>query len=321
MRNFVSRFTNHPVGALLTLMLIFVAIALGARRFGCAPQSEPFTELTPAQPTSDERVHVVKRGEYIVAIAKQYGPPVGYEEMIARNEAWLRARYEHVYVKYSQRYRKGAGRRGHFCNDRLNRPYANTLLPGDELVIPSPTAPHAIDNIVAQEVGASAVLVIDDTGSMNNDRSIVAAWYATAMHSQGKAVKAVVLYSDGDVRTYSADQALESRRTSGQYENTRAALETAAKLKPETIVLVTDEPGDDWNELPELTSPKVVAHCLPDEVDGRYYCEETLQRLARSTNGLRGQHQPAQLAPSAPALGSLPVPCPGRQRCPRHPFL
>lgn len=128
-------------------------------------------------------------------------------------------------------------------------------------------------------------LVIDDTGSMSNDRQIVMIWYLAIAHAQNKRVVGVWLYSNGNVE-YVNPRGTVTLSTTGGIENTYGALAEAAgsRPRPSSILLVTDEQGDDWGDWSRVNAlPPVFGHCLPD--GGYIGCEENLQRLARETGG------------------------------------
>ena len=88
----------------------------------------------------------------------------------------------------------------------------------------------------------------------------------------------VILYADGYVRELDPQGGL-NLDTTGSVENTRSALETAARHRPDAIVLVSDEPGDDWDGFRGLKLPPVVAHSLEASADAN------LAEVARLTGG------------------------------------
>lgn len=226
-----------------------------------------------------EKTHIVQEGEFLISIAEKYS--VNWEAMLYANETFLQKMYEEICVRYSEKYRNNPGRRGLFCNDRFRRPYGNTLLPGWKLTVPAQSAPQNIEQVVSKIEGDRVALVIDDTGSMTNDRQRVSQFYMAALRQYNKQLAGVWLFTDGHVRRYQHGEVIFL--TSGQFENTYHALTEAAKIQPDAIVLVTDEPGDDWDWLKVPNLPPVVAHCLKDE--GYYPCETNLKRLAQATKG------------------------------------
>lgn len=235
-------------------------------------------------PERKAQIHVVAKGEFLKKIAADYG--VSWEEILLQNERFLKDKYEEVCDQFSKRYRNNPRRRGLFCNDRYNRPYGNTLIPGWTLVIPAGNAPEEIDKVVERISGKRIAIVIDDTGSMENDRRAVGQFYLAAMRKYRKNVVGVWLYADGEVRKYDGGSVKilqEVSQTVGSLENTHLALREAAKARPDTIVLVTDEPGDDW-EWNKLKLPKVIAHCIPNEA-GDCECEDNLKRLVVKVGG------------------------------------
>lgn len=127
---------------------------------------------------------------------------------------------------------------------------ANTLDAGMVLVIPPANdASKQVKDAVAQAPGPNIVLVVDSSGSMSDDRRDVARWYAQALRgSKDKRIAKVILYVDGGVRVYDGNLNLdEELTTNGGIENTRSAILRAAMFKPNSIIVVTDEPGDDWD--------------------------------------------------------------------------
>lgn len=227
------------------------------------------------QPVTPHKLYVVQKGDFLRKIADANG--VGWEAVLLLNEELLKCKYEEVCTKLVHK------PKSLFCNDAYKRPYANTLSPGWELKIPTSVAPNGIAQAVAQIKGDRVALVIDDSGSIGNDRQVVSEWYLAAFRQSGKKIIGVWLYSDGFVRHYN-DAAEIELRTVGSYENTYGALKTAALEKPDSIVLVTDEPGDDWGTWSGVNSlPPVIGHCLQDPM--AHSCEANLKRLAAETHG------------------------------------
>lgn len=229
--------------------------------------------------------HIVRRGEFLRLIASRYN--VGWEAMLLANERFLQTKYQEVCSDLSRNFRNRRQDRGtrkggqYYCNDRYNRPYGNTLRPGWRLAIPEKTAPTAIAEIVSKIKGDKIALVIDDTGSMSDDRQKVSEFYLAALRQYNKRIVGVWLYADNQVRKYE-DGGIRLL-TEGSYENTFGALTIAAREKPDAIILVTDEPGDDWQWSEVSSLPPVIGHCLPDS--GTEGCRETIQRLATETRG------------------------------------
>ena len=261
---------------------VFCAILLLAVAFGIwflkkSPEPVPQQAVVAA----DEKTHVVRRGEFLRMIAGNY-PGIGWEDVLLRNETYLREQYNLTCPKLSSRYTNRPGRKGSYCNDRFNRPYGNTLRAGWRLLIPSGTAPQSIAAVVAGISGKRVALVIDDSDSMTEDRRAVGQFYTAALRQYGKDLIGVWLYADGHVRHYEAGSV--EFKTDGGIENTRSALEAAAAEKPDAIVLITDEPGDDWGDWRLPPMPPVYAHCLPN-VGGQFECDETLHRLVKHAGG------------------------------------
>jgi hypothetical protein len=151
-------------------------------------------------------------------------------------------------------------------------------------VIPSNATTPEISEAIAKIPGNKIAVVIDDTGSMNDNRRKTAELYLAAINSQGKEIAGVFLYADGQVRKYEGGGVREIQfQTDGSRENTFQALQEAAKLSPDAIVLVTDEEGDDWDWSKTGNLPPVIAHCLPDQ--GQCECRPTLMQVAEDSKG------------------------------------
>lgn len=264
--------------------IAFVAVVIGLMSI-CSPStSEQPVAVTHEQVSTRQAVsrevqeireHIVRRGEFLIAIAKSYHVP--WEAVMLLNEHELQKRAEKRCGKLSERYTER--KRGYYCNTtRTFRGqsvvHANSLQPKDVIRIPSVASPREIEQAI-QNVSGNRI-VIDDTGSMDDDRQRVGAWYASAIQKSGKFIVKVILYADGSIREYSAGQV--EFYTSGTRENTFAALERAASYRPDTIVLISDEPGDDWpHSLGRL--PPIIAHSLDSSAD------RNLEWVARRTGG------------------------------------
>ncbi|QQG37512.1 MAG: LysM peptidoglycan-binding domain-containing protein [Candidatus Kaiserbacteria bacterium] len=238
-----------------------------------------------ASVASANETYTVKPGNNLIWIAKQVG--VSWQAMLLANEEDLKQKYERICGNLSDEFRNRTENKGrlkggkYFCNDNYMRAYGNTLQPGWTLEIPAAIAPATVEKTVSEIKGDRIALVIDDTGSMSNKREETANFYLAAIKKFEKKIVGVWLYANGKVRKYEAGGVKFSTR--GNYENTFGALEEAAKEKPDAIILVTDEPGDDWNWGRVNVLPRVVAHCLPDY--GTATCRENLQRLVKETRG------------------------------------
>lgn len=224
------------------------------------------------------KTYVVKNGDSLIKIGEEH--KVSWQEMLLLNEQLLKDKYDRVCAPKSKSYRNR--KKGWYCNDAKDeRPYGNTLQAGWELRIPSTVVPKTIDAAVQASVGKRIAIVVDDTGSMLDDRRDVAAFYANASAKYKKDLVGVWLYSEGQVRRYT-DAGSVQFLASGGHENTWGALQAAAAAKPDTIILVTDEPGDDWPA--QITGiPPVIAHCLPTH--GTMDCEHTLRILVKAVGG------------------------------------
>ncbi len=230
--------------------------------------------------------YTVQKGEFIISIAAAQGVP--WESIVIANETELAARAMERCGKLSEKYRKNHRRRGHYCNELIvinGKPMmsANSLQPGDVLQIPSTVAPAQIQQTITSIPGNRIVVVIDDTGSMRgegdgmDDRERVSAWYLQAVRNSGKQIIRVIMYADGYYRELDTGQ-IEFHATGG-FENTRGALERAATYKPDAIVLITDEPGDDWNDFVGLRLPLVIAHSL------NFAADNNMAQVARLSGG------------------------------------
>ena len=264
------------------------AVRLAWKRRGDNEVPGPTAEVVvqPTTVTAEEALicqteHVVKPGEFLRYIAAKHN--VDAELVILANRAELVKRYDETCGELPEQYRTSTERRGTFCNDNYRRAYANTLRAGWKLCIPASDVPKSIEQVVAGTPGQEAVLVIDDTGSMGDDRTTVAALYHQALTKHGRDVVGIFMYAD---RKVSRVTNIGDAQVSGDFENTFEAIQTAVReAGPDIVYLITDEPGDDWPEqLENLGFPTVVATCLQD--DGVYACEEPLKRLAVATNGI-----------------------------------
>ena len=225
--------------------------------------------------------HNIVRGDWINTIAPKYG--VSAELVVLANRDFLTVKYDETCASVPAGKRNRPGRKGLFCNDRYRRPYANTLRPSWTLCIPSQNVPMVVEQVVASMPGHKVALVIDDTGSMSDDRKAVATFYAQALERYGRNIVGIFLYADGHVNRVTA---VGEAQVQGDFENAFEALRTAVEeVGPDLIYLVTDEPGDDWPaRLDNLGFPTIVATCLPN-ADGHFECEQPLKRLASATGG------------------------------------
>jgi len=223
----------------------------------------------------------IRRGDNLMDLAK--GMSIDWEQILLSNEEMLKAKYEIICHGA-----KPAPQRGMYCNDGYNRPYSNTLQVGWRIKIPSQDVPNQIKTAVQNMRGNSIALVIDDTGSMGNDRREVGAFYTAAISQYGKKLAGIWLFSNGEVRKYAAGGVQFFNH--GRYENTYGALKEASLTRPDAIVLVTDEHGDDWpaGGVQKGELPKVIAHCLPER--GMFKCEPSLHALATVTGGTYVRH-------------------------------
>lgn len=244
--------------------------------------------------------YTVRRGDFIISIAQRLGVP--WESIVVANEHELALHAAQRCDKLSPEYRKNPHRRGRYCNELVtigSKPMvsANSLQPGDVLRIPSRTAPVSIQETINNVSGNKIAIVIDETGSMagddgEDDRERVASWYLQAVKNAGKQIGKVVMFADGHVRELEAEGI--NFQIHGGFENTRHALEWAKSYHPDAIVLITDEPGDDWHGFYNLNLPPVIAHSLHP------YADASLQKVARLTGGTFLRSHSGPIALSAP---------------------
>ncbi len=137
-----------------------------------------------------------------------------------------------------------------------------------------PAAPVQVADPLVGEV----VIVVDDTSSMDDTRPRLYAWYLAEIKEREGKVLDVVLYGGAGIRHFTPES-VEFLGV-GDLENTRAALESAAmgNTDVKSIVLISDEPGDDWGDW-KLNLPPVVAHSLDPSAD------KALEYLAKITGG------------------------------------
>lgn len=233
--------------------------------------------------------HTVRRGDDLTIIADQHGVPL--EDVIRFNRGMLVEQYVDVCGSLSDRYRNRRG--GLFCNDRYNRPFANTLMPDTVVRIPKlgARAPVAIARAIAQTPGKRIALVIDDTGSMKDDRERVITWMQDEIVAQDKEVVGVFLFADG--KTFhinaSGDEIVDELRSEGDVENAYSALLAAsANTDADSLALIGDEPGDDWPSTnfwgEELIIP-VLATCIDSKNSHNASCETAFTKIAKDTGG------------------------------------
>lgn len=250
----------------------------------------------PVAPTPTYTEYTVKPGDFLIKIADDHQLP--WQALMLENEPILAQNAKDCYdlpADYvaGQREVKKRGkvkkveRSGYYCNSAMTlegQPMisANSLEPGDVLHIPIAAPPAYVASAVASLDGQNIVIVVDDTGSMSEERQQVSAWFMAATENSGKSITKVVLYADGNVRELEPSGV--EFLTSGQMENTCGALLTALGYNPDAIVLVSDEPGDDWSgwrcNLGQFRLPPVVAYSLDRSAD------ENLKAVADRTGGI-----------------------------------
>lgn len=238
-------------------------------------------EVNPADTKHSEVVYTVESGDSIIGtIAPKHQVP--WEAIAVVNETELARVNAERCGKLSKGYTQNTRRKGHYCNgtvviDGRAMVNLNSLQPGDTLRIPMTSHP-VVDEVVAGIDGRRIAIAVDVTGSMSDDLREVSAWYMRAWNELGKEITTVVLYADGHVTEFSNTDTVRFT-AGGSTENTRHALETAAASNPDAIVLVSDEPGDDWGNWDMVDLPPVYAHSL-EEIS-----HENLRRVAEDSGG------------------------------------
>lgn len=255
--------------------------------------------------------YTVKRGDVLIRIAAAHG--VSVQDMLIANGEYLIGKYREVCGKKPPAYVNSPTRRGYFCNDakKSREPvHANTLKAGWQLTIPPKTASATVEQVIASTPGKRVALVVDATASMGGNIGRVAVEYRIASQTYGKSIVGVWFFADGEVWLGKPDDLL-ALPTRGNIENTYGALQKAQESSPDLIVLITDEPGDDWPSGAIAKFAPIIAHCLPEGGDGEYSCAPTLKRLVAATPGSRyvqGVSQATPLASSDISAGSGTVP-------------
>tara|TARA_Y100000310_G_scaffold342466_1_gene445874 strand:+ start:3066 stop:3977 length:912 start_codon:yes stop_codon:yes gene_type:complete len=240
--------------------------------------------------------YVVRRGDFLWKIADAHDVP--RLTLLTINEGHLRNLYEDRCTLLRERYRK---RRtgGHYCNEKYSEyVHANSLKPGDVVRIPHFAPSTEIAQAIIDVPGQKLSVVIDATGSMNNDidRKEVAIAYQQAIENAGREVISVWFYAFDDMEnrpiiwTIKPDGSTDlfaGVRSQGSFEAVYRALRKAYERdNPDAIVLIGDEAGDDlaghWGQMAKL--PPVLAHCIKDQNVPRS-CTKTFKRIASETGG------------------------------------
>jgi hypothetical protein len=262
--------TRITLLALFSISLLFVA---------CAKDNG--TSIDPEK----YEVYTVVEGDILYNIAERFDTTL--DLIVLANEAFLVRQYDEFCGRFDESVRNNPERTGVWCNDLFNRPYQNLIFEGNDLKIPRTDAPPVVEQAIAMATGDRIALVIDDTGSMRDDMIAVTEWYSNAVDNYGRDIVGIFLYADGDIRKFTRTGQVEYN-TEGDVENTfqalQYAMEHSGRRGPDTIVLITDEPGDDWdwNEVDAL--PPIIANCLGGSYYGRS-CERNLTEAANRTGG------------------------------------
>lgn len=277
---------------LFVLFIIIISIFFSTTFTSFAQDSLQIQEI---------KTHTVVRGDTLIGLGEQYGIP--WEYIFTLNETLLAEKYPVT----CKGFKKPGDKKYYFCNDSLIKQPAHTLKPGWVLELPqkvvTPTPPPApelqvasliavsstpsettIQEVVEQVKTKKVAIVIDDTGSIENNRELIGRFYVQEIEKYQKGnVLGVYLYADEGVRKCSPNDNIRFE-TNGMYENTYDALLTASQEKPDAIILITDEPGDDWNWNAVKQLPPIYAHCITDEEDYNS-CEKNLRLLSNTVPG------------------------------------
>ncbi len=296
---------NTLVGLMAALCVVALVIVYGARidnEIG-EVEIETATTTTDLPPVV---THTVKKGQSLVTIARDWAPngtsgldlvrlneeilaPVFVERCGDLSEAF-RTRDE---INFT-RWKKGGG--DFFCNEKKgndNFPsWANSLLPGDIIFLPTTTSTESIqvfEGQVAKDVNSSVasltgeriILVIDASGSMSeeSDQAKVANLYNTLLTER---VAGIVMFAENPIEVRAIDE-YPLGLGIGSVENIAKALTMAKAMDADEIVLIGDEQGDDVDGFTFVDIPPVNAHCLPDPADLR--CADTFKRIALESGG------------------------------------
>jgi hypothetical protein len=249
--------------------------------------------------------HVVRRGQSLGTIARDWAPDgtTGID-LVALNEAVLAPVFVERCEGLSEAFRtreaidrsiweRGGGE--YFCNitkGNDNFPaWANSLVPGDIIYIPtavSATSTQALAGETARNVntavaglsGNRIVLVVDASGSMDDasDRAKVTALYNTLLTER---ILGIVAFAETATVVDNLDFSVDVGNT--RVENIGNALQTAAGMGADAIILIGDEPGDDIVEADFTDMPPVTAHCIAE--NNTALCTESFTRIATVTGG------------------------------------
>lgn len=232
--------------------------------------------------------YIVQKGDSIEGVARKFD--LVPKELFKANEKALQEAAATC---------RPSRRSGYFCNSRrANTTWsmiANTLPLGQKLTIPgggyvyggsiptiNPAMSAAVAEMIADPTKKRVAIIVDETGSMGgNALALLRLYRETVRAHADKTITGVWLFRDGQVRRVEPDAFEAQYKPQGYVENTYASLLDAQKSNPDILVLITDEPGDDWpaDWKLKLTSA-VIAHCLPEGGrKGEFSCRHTLKAL------------------------------------------
>jgi von Willebrand factor type A domain len=256
--------------------------------------SATFTKAVPQVAKTTK--HVVKKGEFMNAIADRYG--VAREGLILTNVEYLITKYQETCPEVSKKKKKSL-----FCNDRYNKAWANTLLPGWEIQIETSDSSasslgqanaKAIDAAVTDlPKNAKLAIVLDVSGSMSDKMNRAAQYVMSVRKQNGGALFGLYVYHEtvARIEDINTDEKLMLSTTrinhklkgDGGIENTKKALQKAFADGAEHVVVISDEVGDDWGDWSEVKAmPPVTAVCMTRTGND---CFESFAKLAKYTKG------------------------------------
>jgi hypothetical protein len=271
--------SQQGVAVRLAICVGIISVLVGLLSY-CGEEKQTKTSLVRKSAAPQYIEYRVQSGDFLIKIAADHATP--WQSVLVLNEGVLADLADERCGKLRGRYTKSKRRKGYYCNEMLSYQgkrivHANSLKPGDMIRFLKEAAPVSISEAVAAVSGKNIVVVVDDTGSMSDNRQQVTAWYLNVIEKSGKEIRKVILFADGEVRELNAGKV--EFQTVGEVENTRAALERAMTYNPDAIVLVSDEPGDDWRGFKDLKLVPVIAHSIDRSAD------DNLRHVAKLSGG------------------------------------
>lgn len=156
------------------------------------------------------------------------------------------------------------------------------------------TAQTSIDHTVLDIRGNRVALVVAFTGSMAKSGVGVAQEYLAALYRY-KDIVGVYLFERftqkheaGNV--YQLEAVMKPR---GNVGNALNALLMAKADRPDAIIFVTNQQGDDWGDWSRVKDlPPIIAHCVPSRNSETIYrkhvgCDKALRKLVDTVPGSR----------------------------------